>query len=186
MRKSTSLLVPAILSQLLLTSLSASLPLAEEKAIQENFSAAAKEPGAVIFNPPQGWLLADPKGLPPNVKAMVVGKGNSEYPPSLNLATEEYAGTLKEYLKIIKGINESRGDEWKDLGTIHTEAGSASLSQVESKTRWGTEKLMHAILLKNGTVYILTAAALKDEFPNFYKDFFNAFRSLRFNETKTP
>ncbi len=158
------------------------IPMAEEKVIQEHFAAIAQEPGAVMFTPPEGWLLADPKALPENVRVMVVGKGAKEYPPSMNLTIETFAGTLKQYLKIVKAINENKGDEWKDLGTIQTEAGEASLSQVDIKSNWGTERLMHVILLKNGTAYILTAAALKDEFPKFYKDFFNSMRSLRINK----
>lgn len=158
------------------------LPLSEEKAIQDNFAKLASEPGAVLFNPPAGWLLADPKALPSNVKIMVVGKGSTDYPPSLNLTTERFAGTLKDYLKIVKAINDRNGDEWKDLGTIRTEAGEASLSQVDVKSKWGTERLMHVILMNDGTIYILTAAALKEEFPKFYKDFFASMRSLRINK----
>lgn len=159
----------------------ANLTLAEETSIQENFAKMAQEPGTVMFKPPEGWLLADPKALPPNVKIMVVGKGAHEYPPSMNLGTDTYNGTLKQYLKIVKSINESKGAEWKDLGIIRTEAGDASLSQVEGKTQWGTEKQMHVILIRDGTVYILTAAALKEEFPKFYKEFFTSMRSLRIN-----
>jgi hypothetical protein len=76
-------------------------------------------------------------------------------------------------------MNDAQGFEWKDLGTIRTEAGTASLSQVDTKTEWGSVRLMHVIMMKNGTVYILTASALKDEFSQFYKEFFAAMRSLR-------
>lgn len=171
-----------LIGSALTTSFAAQLPAKDELAIQEKFSYLSLEPGAVVFTPPQGWVLADPQALPPNVSVMVVGKGTHEYPPSLNLATEQYSGSLKQYLKIVKSINESKGDEWKDLGTIRTEAGDASLSQVDLKSKWGYERLMHLILVKNGTAYILTAAALKDEFPKFYKDFFNAMKSLRINQ----
>ena len=158
------------------------LPEGEAKALQEQFANQALEPGAVMFTAPEGWHVADPKKLPPSVKVMIVGKGSGEYPPSLNLATEQFDGTLKQYLKIVKEINDRSGSEWKDLGTIRTQAGDASLSQVDSKTKWGVERLMHVILIKDGTVYILTAGALKDEFPRYYKEFFTAMRSLRFNK----
>ncbi len=168
-----------------LATLSAAVPLppTEEKVIQDSFKVMANEPGAVLFSPPEGWLLADPKALPVHVKIMVVGKGASDYPPSMNLAAEKYNGTLKQYLKIIKTINDNNGYEWKDLGAIRTEAGEASLSQVDIKSKWGTERLMHVIMLRDGTVYILTAAALKDEFPKFYREFFTAMRSLRINKS---
>jgi hypothetical protein len=155
--------------------------LSEEKNLQENFIALSKEPGAVMFTPPQGWLLADPKALPSSIKIMVVGKGAHEYPPSMNLAYEKYSGTLQDYLQLISVINKKKGAEWKDLGKIRTQAGDASLSQVDSRTQWGEERQMHVIFLNQGVVYILTAAALKNEFPKFYKDFFDAFRSLKIN-----
>jgi|LakMenEpi03Aug12_release.lakeMendotaPanAssembly.Ray.scaffolds.fasta_scaffold01000_19 hypothetical protein len=157
------------------------IPIQEEQAMQEHFSHLAHKPGAVVFTPPVGWFLADPKALPNNVKIMVVGKGAPGYPPSINLSTEKFSGGLKQYLKIVKNINEKNGDEWKDLGTIRTEAGNASLSQVDIQSKWGTERLMHVILEKNGMIYILTAAAMKSEFPKYYKDFFSSLRSLRIN-----
>lgn len=53
---------------------STAISLKEEMAIQDHFKELSKEPGAVLFTPPAGWFLADPKALPPNVKVMVVGK----------------------------------------------------------------------------------------------------------------
>jgi len=135
----------------------------------------------VQFTPPPGWRNADDTALPEHVKVMVVGKGSNEFPPSISLGTETYSGTLKQYLKRIKEINSSKGNEWKDLGTIRTEAGTASLSQVDKKSEWGDVRMMHVILNKNGTIYILTAASLKEEFPKFYKEIFNSLRSLRFS-----
>lgn len=157
------------------------LPKQGENNIQQNIKDALREPGAVLFTPPKGWRAADPADLPKSVKAMVVGKGACEYPPSINLGTENYKGTLKQYLKRIKEINDSRGTAWKDLGTIRTEAGDASLSQADAKTGWGEVRMMHAILKKGDTIYILTASSLKDEFSKFYKDFFAALKSLRFS-----
>jgi hypothetical protein len=157
------------------------LPVDEDRSIQENFLNLAKQSDAVIFTPPSGWHLADPKSLPPSVKVMVVGKGEREFPPSINLGTEKYSGTLKQYLKRIKEINDSQGAVWKDLGKIRTQAGEASLSQVDTQTQWGNVRMMHAILKKEDMVYILTAASLKEEFPKHYKYFFNSLRSLRFN-----
>jgi hypothetical protein len=156
-------------------------PKTPEVALQEDYNKIAHQQGAILFTPPQGWKAVDPTLLTSSVKAMVIGKGAHEFPPSINLGTETYKGTLKQYLKRIKEINKSQGSEWKDLGTIRTEAGEASLSQVDRKTQWGDVRMMHVILNKNGTIYIMTAASLKEEFPKFYKDFFNALRSLRFN-----
>lgn len=132
----------------------------------------------VTFVPPQGWQMADSKELSPNVKSMVVGKGDKEFPPSINLAVEPYKGTQKEYLKIVKRINEAGKREWKDLGIIRTSAGDASLSQVDETGEWGSIRMMHVILVKESIAYILTAAATREEFSRFYKDFFAAMRSL--------
>lgn len=133
----------------------------------------------MMFTPPKGWRMAEKSTLPSSVKLMVVGKGDYDYPPSMNLATEKFGGSLKDYLKIIKNLNATHGAEWKDLGKINTEAGNASLSQVDLKNEWGDIRMMHVILVKSGTAYILTAASRKEEFPNFYKEFFTALKSLR-------
>src|ERR1700733_6984346 len=152
-----------------------------EQSIYDNFQKNAQEPGAAIFTPPSGWKLANPNELPPHVKVMVVGKGNSALAPSISLSTEETSKTLNEYLKIVKSINASKGSNWKDLGIIRTQAGDASLSQVDTISEWGNIRMMHVILARNGTIYILTAAALKEEFSKFYKTFFESLRSLRIN-----
>lgn len=134
-----------------------------------------------VFTPPAGWSEADAKTvqLPPRVQMMVVGKGSVGFPPSMNLSSEAFQGTLKQYLQIVKRMNDDKGYAWKDLGTISTKSGNASLSQVDTKSQWGDVRLMHVILLKNETIYILTASALKGEFSLFYKDFFKAMRSLQ-------
>ncbi len=131
------------------------------------------------FDPPEGWRLADTKALPKSVKIMVVGSGKKEMPPSINLGTEQYAGTLKEYLKIIQAFNKSQGDTWRDLGTIETQAGPASLSQLDMKSQWGDLRMLHLIFIHEGTVYILTASALKEEFASFYPQFIKSLKSIR-------
>jgi hypothetical protein len=130
------------------------------------------------FTAPEGWRVAETDQLPPHVQVMVVGKGQLEYPPSINLSTEEFHGTLKDYLQIVKNINQKRGTEWRDLGKIRTEAGEASLSQVNSRTKWGMVRMMHVILVKEDHVYILTASALQSEFSSYYKPFLESLRSL--------
>lgn len=156
-------------------------PLGKQSAPEQKIAEASQAPGIVMFNPPEGWRVADPKALPPSVKYMVVGNGVNDFPPSMNLGIERFKGTLPEYLATIKSINDSQGSEWKDLGTLRTQAGNASLSQVDAKTEWGEVRMMHVIILKDGSAYILTAAALKEEFSKYYKDFFKSMRTLRFN-----
>lgn len=156
-----------------------------EKSKINEAQLAATEPGAIVFTPPQGWKLANPDELPPNVKVMVVGSGSLTLSPSISLATEDSNKTLAEYLKIVKEINASKGAKWINLGKIQTQAGEANLSQVDSLTKWGTIRMMHVILAKNGTIYILTAAALKEEFPQYKTTFLESLRSLRFNSETT-
>lgn len=130
------------------------------------------------FTPPPEWKSADPALLPEHVKVMVIGKGKNELSPSINLGYEAFEGSLNDYLKIVKDINKSQKDPWIDLGMIETKSGPASLSQVDMASEWGTIRQMHVILLKNGIIYILTAAALKEEFPKYYSIFFESLKSL--------
>ncbi len=132
----------------------------------------------VTFTPPAGWKSVDDKLLTPNVRAIVIGQ-SSTYPPSINLATENYSGTFKEYLKIVRSIGEQRGSNWKDLGAFKTNAGEGRLTQLDTKSEWGEVRMINLILLKNGIVYILTAAALKSEFAGYYQVFFDTLRSLQ-------
>lgn len=149
----------------------------------QSYIKAAEEPGAILFNPPEDWKVVDPKLLPKHVKAMIIGKGKSNFPPSINIGMEKWAGTVKEYLqRVVKPANDNAHCDWKDLGTIKTQAGEASLSQVDIESSWGSQRLMHVIIKKSDNLYVVTAAALKEEFPEFYKEFFTAMRSIRFNK----
>lgn len=132
------------------------------------------------FTPPQGWRFADLKEYPKSVKAVVVGKGKSTFPPQLNLNTEPFEGTLQEYLNIVKAYNRTQKTEWKDLGTIKTASGEGSLSQVDVMTEWGLIRMMHVILIKDNVVYLLNASAAKEEFATHYPEFFKSMRSLKY------
>lgn len=159
------------------------LPPEKTKQLEESFATNAAKPGAALFTPPPNWQVADSSILPETVLVMVVGKSTSAFPPSINLGAEHFSGTVKQYLKRVKELNQAQGFEWKDLGSIKTEAGDVSLSQVDRKNEWGEIRMMHLITKKNDTIYILTAASLKEEFPRYYNDFFSVFRSFRFNKT---
>ncbi len=131
------------------------------------------------FHPPKGWLAANPESLSPRVQIGFLGKNKKGFCPSLNLALEEVQVSLAEYLKAVKQIHEAdRNNRWRSLGKIRTRAGEAELTEMDTKTQWGAIRLLQLILIKQGTAYILTAAALKEEFPQFYKEFQTAFQSL--------
>ena len=157
-------------------------PLQAETKLQQIYNEAMEEPESLIFIPPAGWLAADPAILPSSVKAMVIGKSEKGYPPSINIGLEPFEGSLKSYLKNIKMINEAQNAVWKDMGQISTESGQASLSSVDMATEWGDVKLLHAIIVKYGTAYIMTCASLKEEFSQNSKDFFQAMRSMKVNK----
>lgn len=153
-------------------------------ATQPQVTTTEVEQQFLILTPPEAWQASDPEKLLPSVKMMVVGKGAYEFPPSINIGTEVYSGTLKAYLKRVKEINTLKGAGFKDLGPLYLQCGVASLSQVDKKTEWGNIRMMHVIFKKDDTIYIVTASARKEEFPDFYKDFFNSLKSLRFTNEK--
>lgn len=137
--------------------------------------------GIVQFTPPQGWHFADVQSKMNNLRTMVVGPGQSnKLRPCITLGVEhQFKGTIKDYVKLAQALSTSHGAEFKDLGTIRTQAGEARLLQEDSDTTWGNLRTMHVILLKNETVYILTAGASKEEFPKYYSEFFRSMKSLR-------
>jgi len=157
----------------------------EKSKLADQFLKAAGQEGSILFTPPEGWGAVDPQslGLSEIIKAMVIGKGKHEFPPSMNLAIHPYGGTIKDYLKEVKKENDAIRADFKDLGNIQVQAGDARLCQVDFKTKYGEVREMHLFLLKEGTMFVLTAGALKEEFPKFYNDFFSSMRSLRFNTT---
>lgn len=173
-------------STILLLALSGGVLVAEATSAPQNLFESTEVVETVRIVPPAGWQMADTKTLAKNVKLMVVGQGKGQFPPSINLATETYRGTLKDYLKLVKSINAAKGIEWKDLGKIQTEAGEGSLSQIDTKLQWGDVRMLHTILMRDGLVYIVTAAALKDEFPPLYQPFINSMRSLSIDENSFP
>jgi len=144
---------------------------------------AEEIPEGCQFVPPTGWQAADTSQFPENMRAMVVRKGKGPYPPSLNIWIEPYNGTQKSYLKSIKDACLEDKDEFRDLGEIKTQAGNASLCQVDRKTRWGDERQMHALIVRYNQAYLLTAAALKSEFADYTSQFFDAIRSMKINKS---
>ncbi|MDP1879688.1 MAG: hypothetical protein Q8K60_01950, partial [Parachlamydiaceae bacterium] len=107
----------------------------------------------IFFKPPEGWSMLPHDEKYPSIKILVAGKAKASIPPTINLSTEPYSNSLKDYLKIVKNKNASKGNEWKDLGTIKTQTGMGSLSQVDSIDKSGIPmRHMHVILLKNGKI----------------------------------
>lgn len=132
-----------------------------------------------FFIPPKGWDIADPNSLSPRVKMAFLKNTGKGFCPSINLAVEETSATLPEYLKAVRAIHEQdRHNQWRLLGKVKTHAGLAQLTEIDSTTQWGPIRILQLILMKDNHAYVMTAAALKEEFSSFYQAVQTAFRSL--------
>jgi hypothetical protein len=132
-----------------------------------------------FFIPPENWDIADPRTFSPKVKMAFVKNSGKGFCPSINLAIEETDVSLTDYLKAVKAIHEQdRNNHWRSLGKVRTAAGLAQLTEIDSTTEWGPIRILQLIFIKDKHAYVLTAAALKEEMSNYYKDIQSAFRSF--------
>jgi hypothetical protein len=142
-------------------------------------SSLVAENSYCFFHPPSGWEITDPSTLSPRVKIRFVKPKSKGFCPSINLTVESTSVSLSEYLKAVKTIHEQdKGNQWRQLGKVHTTAGVAQLTQIDTSSEWGTIRMLQLILIKEGSAYLLTAAALKEEFSKFYQEIQTSFRSL--------
>ncbi len=132
-----------------------------------------------LFSPPAGWQCAKPRNLSQHVQVGFIGKGSTQFHPSINLATEEIEVSLKEYVKDVKEIHLSdKNTTWRDLGSFAMKGGVGRLTEITSPSAWGEVKMLQAILVQGKMAYILTAAVLKKEYPNFQKEILESLQSL--------
>ncbi|HSX10541.1 MAG TPA: hypothetical protein VLF94_02340 [Chlamydiales bacterium] len=132
-----------------------------------------------LFQPPADWEIAHLKTPSPEIHIGFLAKGSGEFRPSINLATEEIDGTLKEYVKAVKELHLSEPKvQWRDLGKFATRAGEGRLTEVTKPSAWGEMKIFQAIVVKDDTAYILTSAVLKKDLSRYHTSILNAFRSL--------
>jgi len=152
---------------------------AKSSSVSIELAAKTLHSSQCFFIPPEGWEIADPRSLSSKVKIAFLKKSMNGFCPSINLAVEDTDATLNEYLKAVKAIHEQdRTNQWRALGKVRTGAGLAQLTEVDSTTEWGPVRILQLILVKEGHAYVLTAAALKEEISNYYKDFQSSFRSF--------
>lgn len=138
--------------------------------------------GSYTFSPPSGWDQAVPSLLAPGVEVSFFTSSTKEFRPSINLATEKTPTTLQAYLKSVQKIYESsQKNRWRNLGSLKMEAGTATLTAIDMETEAGQVRLFQAFLLHQGTTYILTAAALVEDFPQYQQQFLDAFHSFSLN-----
>jgi hypothetical protein len=131
------------------------------------------------FIPPNGWECIVAQKPDPCVQIAFVGKGETNFRPSLNLAIEEIDVSLKEYLKDVREIHETEMNvQWRDLGPFTFGSGKGRLTEITSSSAIGDVKMLQAILVQDGCAYILTGAVLKKEFLAMQKTLLSAIRSL--------
>lgn len=136
-----------------------------------------------LFDPPSDWECAFPDSLASCIQVGFLGKGSTVFRPSINLATEEVDVTLKEYLKSVKEIHLANpGTTWRDLGKFKTRSGEGRLTEITSRTPAGDVRMLQTILVKGKTAYILTGAAIKDDFLRFQEAFTKSFQSLNLTD----
>lgn len=147
---------------------------------------SAAQASLCYFIPPAGWEFADPSRLSPRVQIgfVTASKNRQAIHPSINLAIEEKVEVgMEEYLKCVQVLHEKKtGNRWRDLGAFSTLAGPARLTSIDTKISGTTARLLQLIFLKDKKAYILTAAAGKEDFAHYHKDFEQTFHSLRFTD----
>ena len=132
-----------------------------------------------LFYPPAGWECAFPENRSPCIQIGFLGKGSSSFRPSINLAIEEFDGTLPQYLKAVKEIHLSeKGVSWRDLGKFTTKSGEGRLTEIEKISPFGAIKIQQMIFVSDKSAYILTGAATKTDFLKHQEIFLKAFQSL--------
>ena len=150
------------------------------------FAPLLAEANISMFTPPKEWALVDESLLAPRVKVGFFTKSKQEFCPSINLSEEKISITPKQYLKAVQKIHESNPkNRWRSLGEIPTREGNAILTSIDTETPLGKIRLLQVIFCKEGVAYILTGAALLEEFGKYQKEFLASFKSFRIIQNTT-
>ncbi len=98
----------------------------------------------------------------------------------MNLATEAVNISLDKYIEAIRKIHVSDpNSKWRDLGKCTTSMGPGRLTELETPSPSGMVRMVQLVTIQDNVAYILTASAMKEEFPKYYKIFDTALRSLQ-------
>lgn len=142
-------------------------------------SAGTNEKTHCFFMPPKNWEIVDAHSLSPKVVIGFLEKSKKGFCPSINLAIEPVNTTLSEYVQAVKNLHEQdRTTRWRDLGKLKTRAGIARLTEIDTKSKWGDVRLLQMLFVKDGSAYVLTAAASKEDFASFYSEIKHSFASF--------
>lgn len=143
------------------------------------FLFASADERRCYFVPPSGWEIAHLKKPSPHLKVGFLGKGSTEFRPSINLATEEIDGSLKDYVKAVKELQAADPKiKWRDLGDFSMQGGMGRLVQMSTRSAAGEIEILQAFLLADRTIYMLTTAVLKKDFPHLQPEVLKSLRSL--------
>jgi hypothetical protein len=109
-----------------------------------------------------------------------LGKSSKGLAPSINLASEKVDISLDAYIEEVRKIHAADpNSRWRDLGKYKTLLGEGRLTELETHAETGIVRMVQLIVIKDHVAYILTAGALKEEFPKYYKLFDQTLRSLQ-------
>lgn len=138
----------------------------------------------ISFIAPKGWqCISNKEELPAKVEIVYIGSGKGGFTPSINLAREETPLSLVDYTKLAKSYHESHGGtRCIELGSIDSQAGSASILQIDRPTQWGQVRFLQGLVLKEKTAYVMTATCLQEEFTVLYPQFIKAIETLTIEE----
>jgi hypothetical protein len=133
-----------------------------------------------FFIPPKKWEIANPEILAPRVHICFLGKSSKGLAPSINLASEKVDISLDAYIEEVRKIHAADpNSRWRDLGKYKTLLGEGRLTELETHAETGIVRMVQLIVIKDHVAYILTAGALKEEFPKYYKLFDQTLRSMQ-------
>ena len=140
----------------------------------------AIEPFFVTFNPPKGWVIADPTYHSEEVKIGFIGSKKKAFSPSITLHIEKIGQVSREvYIKAVKRNFELDPlNRCNELGKLTTKSGTATLIQVDMDKPFGKISILQAITLFEGYVIIHSVAFPTHLFLSLQETFFDAFSSL--------
>lgn len=146
---------------------------------------SATEPFFVTFDPPNGWLIADPTQHQEGIRIGFIESRKKVFSPSITLSLEKVGKTdLKTYLKAVqKNFEADRFNKFQELGSFDTQNSVGTLVQVDIKNQFGEIRLLQAITIYNGYAIIHSAAVPKDRFLSIHEKILNSFKSLNIQPT---
>lgn len=106
-------------------------------------------------------------------------KDKTGFSPSINMAIEKIDSSESKYIKAIKAnYNGKANYTVSEFPKVSTKSGKAHLFQIDKKQPFGDIRILQMILVQKETAYIVTACALKKEFPTLEKEFLKTFSSF--------